>query len=191
MSILTKRFILKFICLFASNFAICFNTLWTIMVCQWHVWDADNSLLWHGCDEILTVWELRKLWKSANHIIKLFKGSLNLSITAERAPSTNGISALFSLLLGSGVSMLHHQSSLRVRERCALTSAHLGRLRVAASVAPPPPPQVAPPLAGPPGWDHQRAPPQPDSPGNKWLQRGYRMGSLLTLLCVVFCACSD
>ena len=67
------------------------------MVCQWHVWDADNSLLWPGCDEILTVWEQRKLWKSANHIIKLFKGSLNLSITAERAPSTNGISALFSI----------------------------------------------------------------------------------------------
>ena len=47
------------VCKEFCNLFYIFNNHGVSLTC--YVWDADNSLLWHGCDEILTIWELRKL----------------------------------------------------------------------------------------------------------------------------------
>ena len=75
--------------------------------------EADISLL--QCVEILTIWELQKLCKLANHIIKLFKGSQNLSITAEWAAILVFISALSVSSLRSGIFPV---------SQCYITRAH-------------------------------------------------------------------
>ena len=177
-NIFTKwSILLKFIWLFARNFAICF-TISTIMVCHWHFMCEMLTILYYG----MVVMRYLQFGSCGNFESQLITSS---SYSKVHWICQSQLSALLvslslwllSLLLGSGVSMLRHKSSLSVRERCALTSAHWGRLRVAASVAPPPPPQVAPPpgRAARAGTIRGELTNQTARATSDW--RGYRMGS--------------